>query len=191
MNLQNDEDDGFFWIFPALGKSHEPVVASLRIRSVEASRFAADFQVGKKFSGNVSCRYIFAGGAFGGGCDHRLPKTKIGVVRKTLNAQSNRLSGCKPFGPAFFPGNFKRFFHENRTDDSGGLQREAFFAGKQCVTVLDFVVWPETMVGNRNQLADHRAEDILKKLNAVQTIDPAYRPFGDGHAGERIVDLFI
>ena len=75
--------------------------------------------------------------------------------------------------------------------DSGGLQREAFFAGKQCVTVLDFVVWPETMVGNRNQLADHRAEDILKKLNAVQTIDPAYRPFGDGHAGERIVDLLI
>lgn len=71
------------------------------------------------------------------------------------------------------------------------LQREAFFAGKQCVTVLDFVVWPETMVGNRNQLADHRGEDILKKLNAVQTIDPAYCPFGDGHAGERIVDLLI
>lgn len=37
--------------------------------------------------------------------------------------------------------------------DSGGLQREAFFAGKKCVTVLDFVLWPETMVGNRNQLA--------------------------------------
>ena len=26
--------------------------------------------------------------------------------------------------------------------DSGGVQREAFFAGKPCVTVLDFVVWP-------------------------------------------------
>jgi len=73
--------------------------------------------------------------------------------------------------------------------DSGGLQREAFFAGKQCVTVLDFVVWPETMVDNRNQLADHKAETILEKLNAVQTVDPAYQPFGDGHAGERIVEL--
>lgn len=73
--------------------------------------------------------------------------------------------------------------------DSGGLQREAFFAGKQCVTVLDFVVWPETMVGNRNQLADHIAGDILKKLNAVQTIDPGYQPFGDGHSGEKIVEL--
>lgn len=73
--------------------------------------------------------------------------------------------------------------------DSGGLQREAFFAGKQCVTVLDFVVWPETMVDNRNQLADHRAEDILEKLNAEQTMNPGYQPFGDGHAGERIVEL--
>lgn len=71
--------------------------------------------------------------------------------------------------------------------DSGGLQREAFFAGKQCVTVLDFVVWPETQVDNRNQLAKPDCADILEKLSAEQTIDPAYRPFGDGHAGERIV----
>ena len=75
--------------------------------------------------------------------------------------------------------------------DSGGLQREAFFAGKQCVTVLNFVVWPETMVGNRNQLADHTAEDILKKLSAVQTIDSDYQPFGDGHSGERIVGQIL
>lgn len=75
--------------------------------------------------------------------------------------------------------------------DSGGLQREAFFAGKQCVTVLDFVVWPETMVYNRNQLADHTAEDILAKLNATQTVDPNYQPFGDGHSGDKIVALLI
>ena len=73
--------------------------------------------------------------------------------------------------------------------DSGGLQCEAFYAGVQCVFVLDFVVWPETMVNNRNQLAkaDHR--DILKKLSAVQTIDPNYQPFGDGHAAEKICDI--
>ena len=40
--------------------------------------------------------------------------------------------------------------------DSGGVQREAFFAGKQCVTVFDCVVWPEIMVGNANQLAQPR-----------------------------------
>lgn len=69
--------------------------------------------------------------------------------------------------------------------DSGGVQREAFFAGKQCVTILDFVVWPETMIGNRNQLAKSDKADILEKLSAPQEIDPNYKPFGDGHAAEK------
>lgn len=71
--------------------------------------------------------------------------------------------------------------------DSGGLQREAFFAGKQCVTILDFVCWPETMVGERNQLAKPDAEEILVKLSKVQMKDPTYLPFGNGHAAEKIV----
>lgn len=73
--------------------------------------------------------------------------------------------------------------------DSGGLQREAFFAGKQCVTVLDFIVWPETMVCYRNQLAKPDAEMITAKLNYTQVIDPDYQPFGDGHSGEKITSL--
>lgn len=75
--------------------------------------------------------------------------------------------------------------------DSGGLQREAFFAGKQCVTVLGFVVWPETMIGNRNQLAAPEADDILDKMNCKQIVDDTYKPFGDGHAGEKIVKLIM
>ena len=71
--------------------------------------------------------------------------------------------------------------------DSGGLQREAFFAGKKCVTILDFVVWPETMVCGRNELARPIAGDILKKLAAKQETDPSYLPFGDGHSARRIV----
>ncbi|WP_133968144.1 non-hydrolyzing UDP-N-acetylglucosamine 2-epimerase [Eubacterium limosum] len=70
--------------------------------------------------------------------------------------------------------------------DSGGLQREAFFAEKKCVTVFDHVVWPETMIENRNQLAAPCYEDILAKLETDQRIDPMYKPFGDGHAGEKI-----
>jgi len=73
--------------------------------------------------------------------------------------------------------------------DSGGLQCEAFYAGVQCVFVLDYVVWPETMVGNRNQLAKANHEDILNKLSISQTIDSAYQPFGDGHAAEKICDI--
>ncbi|TYZ29113.1 UDP-N-acetylglucosamine 2-epimerase (non-hydrolyzing) [Selenomonas caprae] len=72
--------------------------------------------------------------------------------------------------------------------DSGGLQREAFFAKKKCVTLLNFVVWPETMVGNRNVLAKPVAEDILEKIAIPQEIDESYQPFGDGHAALKIVE---
>ncbi len=71
--------------------------------------------------------------------------------------------------------------------DSGGLQREAFFAGKKCVTVFDIPIWPETMVGNRNSLAKPTTEDILKKLALEQEIEGSYQPFGDGHAAEKVV----
>lgn len=71
--------------------------------------------------------------------------------------------------------------------DSGGLQREAFFAGKKCVTVLDFVVWPETMVDDRNQLSRPVAEEIVQKINMPQKIDDSYQPFGDGHSAVKIV----
>jgi len=71
--------------------------------------------------------------------------------------------------------------------DSGGLQREAFFAGKKCVTILPFVVWAETMVGNRNSLSSPKAEDILANLQLPQTIDENYQPFGDGKASEKIL----
>ena len=78
---------------------------------------------------------------------------------------------------------------EKIVTDSGGLQCEAFYAKKQCVFVLDYVVWPETMVDNRNQLAKPVCDDILEKLNSKQTINPDYQPFGDGHSAEKIVKI--
>lgn len=73
--------------------------------------------------------------------------------------------------------------------DSGGLQCEAFFAGVQCVFVFDYVVWPETMVSNRNQLAKAEKTDILNKLSKSQTIDPSYQPFGAGDTANRICNV--
>lgn len=71
--------------------------------------------------------------------------------------------------------------------DSGGLQREAFFAGKKCVTILDFVCWPETMTEGRNELSGADAGEILDRLSHEQAVDAAYQPFGDGRAAARIV----
>lgn len=78
---------------------------------------------------------------------------------------------------------------EKIVTDSGGVQRESFFAGKPCVTVLDFVVWPETMHDSCNILAKPEKEDILAKLSREVVFDPAYQPFGDGHSAQKIVSV--
>lgn len=72
--------------------------------------------------------------------------------------------------------------------DSGGLQREAFFAGKPCVTLLDHAVWPETHTGGRNRLSKCEHGDILRQLSAEAVDGDVGQPFGDGHAAEKIVD---
>lgn len=72
--------------------------------------------------------------------------------------------------------------------DSGGLQREAFFAGKKCVTILDFVCWPETMIDGRNELSRPLANKILEKIQHPQVVDASYMPFGDGHSAMKIVN---
>ncbi len=99
---------------------------------------------------------------------------------------------CKPVG--YLMSVFLTTHARKIVTDSGGLQREAFFAGKQCVTIFDWVVWPETMIGNWNQLARADEEDILEKLNVpVTPYDIAGggrgQLFGNGKAAERIVRI--
>ena len=73
--------------------------------------------------------------------------------------------------------------------DSGGLQREAFFARKKCVTLLPFPSADETLSGSRNTLVNPvTAESILSALLIPQEIDTSYMPFGDGHAATKMVD---
>lgn len=75
--------------------------------------------------------------------------------------------------------------------DSGGLQREAFFAEVKCITLFDYVVWPETMVDGRNVLARPEKESILSAFAVEQSIDESYKPFGDGRASQRIVQSIV
>lgn len=75
--------------------------------------------------------------------------------------------------------------------DSGGLQCEAFYEEKQCITILDFAPWPQTLVGNRNQLSRPETNEILRKLNSKMEIDKNYCPFGDGHAAEKIITYMV
>lgn len=73
--------------------------------------------------------------------------------------------------------------------DSGGVQREAFFARVPCVTILDYVAWPETMPGGWNQLCRPDAAQIRETLGKTPRPASERQPFGDGHACERICGI--
>ena len=70
--------------------------------------------------------------------------------------------------------------------DSGGLQKEAYFLKKPCITLRDETEWIETLKGNWNFIVGADKNKILEKV-AVTEFAEQTNAFGDGHAGERIV----
>jgi len=117
------------------------------------------------------------------------PRNKERANRLVFEYQIKNLILTEPVG--YLTSNYMVNHAKKIITDSGGLQREAFFAGVQCVTVLDLVSWPETMVNNRNTLSKPVTEELLQKLSLKQSINKDYMPFGDGHASEKIVREII
>jgi UDP-N-acetylglucosamine 2-epimerase len=74
--------------------------------------------------------------------------------------------------------------------DSGGLQKEAFWARVPCVTVRRSTEWLETVRAGANVLAQPGSSllEALAQAAGTQLEERFENPFGDGHASERIVD---
>lgn len=71
--------------------------------------------------------------------------------------------------------------------DSGGVQKEAYFAGVPCITMRDETEWVETVKVGWNVLTGAVRERILE---AVETFTPPLEHppiFGDGHSAEQFV----
>ena len=72
--------------------------------------------------------------------------------------------------------------------DSGGLQKEAYWAKKPCVTIRTETEWIETLHNNWNILTQPRQVEIFEALQA--NINPStWQPlYGNGKSGEAIAN---
>jgi len=77
--------------------------------------------------------------------------------------------------------------------DSGGLQKEAYFMGKRCITLRDETEWTELVEGGYNVLAGADTTKILA-AEAALTGGEDYRAaplYGNGDTGRKIVELLL
>ena len=71
--------------------------------------------------------------------------------------------------------------------DSGGIQKEAYWLGRPCVTLRGDTEWPETVALGWNKLVGADTEKIVAAVREFP--HPAEHPalYGDGRAGQKIV----
>lgn len=77
--------------------------------------------------------------------------------------------------------------------DSGGVQKEAFFSEKPCITLRDETEWVELVKNGYNTLVGADTEKILAAEAEIKNKewDFSMNLYGDGHAGERIVEAIV
>jgi len=74
--------------------------------------------------------------------------------------------------------------------DSGGLQKEAFWARVPCVTVRETTEWLETVEQGANELAGpHDVSDAVARARSKHLTSEYENPYGDGRASEHIASI--
>ena len=77
--------------------------------------------------------------------------------------------------------------------DSGGVQKEAYFAKKYCITLREETEWVELLHRGYNHLVGHDPVNIVTTVQNLLDMPPLFNDdlYGDGHTARTIVQRLL
>ncbi|WP_316790875.1 non-hydrolyzing UDP-N-acetylglucosamine 2-epimerase [Pedobacter frigoris] len=117
------------------------------------------------------------------------PRTKNLMKKFELKQESyNNISFIDP--QSYFDNLTYLSFSEGLITDSGGMQKEAYWLNKKCVTIRTETEWIETVTLGGNSLL---FEDLSSMQDSIEKPIEAwdFNLYGDGFAAEHIVDRIV
>lgn len=77
--------------------------------------------------------------------------------------------------------------------DSGGVQKEAYFHGKPCITLRDETEWVELVEIGANRIVGTSSAAIVQAYGQMLTCDISgtVQPYGQGHAAELVIAALL
>jgi len=113
------------------------------------------------------------------------PRTRRRIQEFGLSSHLSALKVIEPIGYLEMMG-LVSGAHSVVTD-SGGLQKEAYFAGKRAVILMEDSGWRELVDGGWNILA--QPADIARSVLDMTSVPYPQGIYGDGHAAGKVVEI--
>lgn len=119
------------------------------------------------------------------------PRTRAILAKANYDFAGSRICFIDPVG--YFEMIWLILHSELIMTDSGGLQKEAYFFGKKCVTMREQTEWIELVDCGCNVLAGANTELIIKSVDEMlaKNVDFSLPLYGDAHSGEFILSKLM
>lgn len=117
------------------------------------------------------------------------PRTKNNMNAFDLNIE--KFKNIEFISPQSYIDNLSYLIHsDGLITDSGGMQKEAYWLNKKCVTLRTETEWVETLVGGNNILLFNDLSTLDEELINVGE-DWNEDLYGDGNASEKIISRIL